>query len=63
VINLEEAISSILEIYKLQAQAKRVDFVVGKDTCLPRYIEVDKLRMQQILNNLVHNAVKFTEQG
>lgn len=37
--------------------------IEGIDTCEPQYVTADYDLMQQIVYNLVDNAVKFTEQG
>lgn len=42
---------------------KGLDFVIEIDDTLPKAIVSDRMRIEQILRNLVGNAVKFTHQG
>jgi PAS domain S-box-containing protein len=46
----------------LLKQQKPVEFIVEVAEDLPA-VQVDRLRLNQILNNLLSNAVKFTEEG
>lgn len=42
---------------------KGLDFVVSMSEDIPEYVIGDELRIVQILNNLINNAMKFTAIG
>jgi signal transduction histidine kinase/CheY-like chemotaxis protein len=58
--NLTENIVSII---RPQAQSKGVKLNLYVEENFPKYIKVDALRLQQVIINLVNNAVKFTALG
>nr|MCU0764089.1 response regulator [Hydrogenophaga sp.] len=60
---LDELFSDLDNLFREQAQNKQLAFgVEGADT-LPSLLIGDALRMRQIFNNLVGNAIKFTKAG
>ncbi len=49
--------------FELQAQKKSIAFDIRMDRSLPASILTDGHRVQQIVRNLLSNALKFTEEG
>jgi len=61
--NLIELVNNIKEIHYLSAQEKGLKFKIKVDSDLPAMIVGDPIRLMQILNSLISNAIKFTNVG
>jgi PAS domain S-box-containing protein len=59
----EECLLSVAGLFTSDVGSKDIDLLFDVPTALPRLIVGDPLRLTQVLNNLVGNAVKFTERG
>lgn len=60
---LLQCIDDTVEMFTLRAAEKQIALLCEKDASLPEYVVGDHTRLQQILVNLIGNAVKFTERG
>ena len=63
VFNLYDLLQLIEFTYKTKAAQKPFDFVLNYDKKVPELVEGDRLRLFQIITNLLDNAFKFSEKG
>jgi signal transduction histidine kinase/CheY-like chemotaxis protein len=54
---------AINKTFSLEAENKNIALTLDADDSVPGWIKADRKRLQQILGNLVHNAIKFTDRG
>ncbi len=61
--NLSEVICTIAKLFKIKADSKGISLHVNIDKNIPASLIGDPYRLNQIITNLVNNAIKFTEKG
>jgi len=62
-VHLVEFLDQSVDMFKLQASTKGIEFRYQRPQHLPAYVHTDAKRLRQILINLLSNAVKYTHSG
>jgi signal transduction histidine kinase/ActR/RegA family two-component response regulator len=62
-VRLPEFIDQLVDMFRLQAIAKGIEFHFVATSRLPVVVNTDENRLRQILINLLSNAIKFTDAG
>lgn len=62
-IPINQLIEVCVSTYRNDAKLKGLEFKVDLAENLPVYLCTDKIRLSQIINNLLDNAIKFTDKG
>ena len=63
VFELEKFLQESVDFFMEQAKTKKIDLYYGMDVQVPKFIICDKIRLRQILFNLINNSIKFTDEG
>ncbi|MCX6335265.1 MAG: PAS domain S-box protein, partial [Bacteroidia bacterium] len=61
--NMNNFLDEIMRSYSFRSKAKNISFEIKKEGLLPPEVIGDQIRLNQILSNLLSNALKFTMQG
>ena len=59
----KDAFSEVWSILGIQAAQKGIDLKMDIDPGIPKVVSGDVVRIQQILVNLLYNAIKYTDKG
>lgn len=62
-VSVQEITDELQALFNPIANEKGLDFRIEIEKNVPQLIETDKMRLGQILKNLISNALKFTSKG
>lgn len=61
--NIRQVISNRVDFFSVLAKDSKIEIKTYFDPQLPEKINMDSLRVEQVLNNLLSNSLKFTDSG
>ena len=62
-VDMRELLGAIVEVHQVTADQKRLTLSLALEGTAPIPITTDRTKVVQVLNNVLHNAVKFTQTG
>lgn len=63
VVDIYSVVKKVSRLYEQQAKAKEVEFIFEFKIKLKKYLMISEISLLHILNNLLSNALKFTNDG
>ncbi|WP_072780423.1 ATP-binding protein [Flavobacterium haoranii] len=61
--SVKDVVKDVFNVLGLKAKQKGISFKFYISNAVPKYVIGDKNRLVQVLNNLLNNAIKFTQEG
>lgn len=61
--NLKDTVGNLVHTLKSKAREKGLEITAEIDTTIPDLVIGDAVKLSQVLNNLIGNAIKFTVEG
>lgn len=61
--DLDKVLQRVVNIVSLKVEEQGIEFIMQKDSGMPLFFFGDPVRIEQILLNVVNNAIKFTAKG
>lgn len=62
-VDLRDLTQKVVDLFKMNAKEKGVNTSCEFAEDIPQYLITDKVKIGQVITNLVNNAVKFTDEG
>lgn len=61
--NIKNLLKEVITSNKSKIEKKKLEFRFNIDKSLPEYLYGDSIKLKQILNELINNAIKYTNNG
>ncbi len=62
-IDIYALLHDIEHLFQNRAKEKCLEFNIMRSATVPQYIQSDRIKLRQVLINLIDNAIKFTQSG
>ncbi|MCP4579567.1 MAG: PAS domain S-box protein, partial [Deltaproteobacteria bacterium] len=63
IMSLKQLLETVFNVNRARAEKKGLEFSYQLDAALPEFVRSDPARLNQVLMNLISNAIKFTPEG